>query len=78
MHKPEISVIMATFNDEKFIIESIESVLTQTFQDFEFIIINDCSTDNTLTIIQSYQERDKRIIVINNPKNMGLTKNLNY
>lgn len=77
MYNPKISVIMSTFNDEKFIAESIESILNQTFKDFEFIVINDCSTDNTLNIIKSYQEKDNRIILINNEKNLWLTKNLN-
>jgi glycosyltransferase involved in cell wall biosynthesis len=65
-----ISVIISTFNDEKFISESIESILNQTFQDFEFIIINDCSTDNTLDIITSYQKKDYRIVLINNKENL--------
>jgi glycosyltransferase involved in cell wall biosynthesis len=67
---PKISIIMSTFNDEKFVAESIESILNQTFKDFEFIIINDCSTDNTLNVIKSYQEKDDRIILINNEKNL--------
>ena len=75
MHK--ISIIMSTYNDEKFIWESIESILNQSFEDFEFIIINDCSKDNTSNIIKKYQEKDERIRVINNNKNIWLTKNLN-
>lgn len=67
---PKISVIISTFNDEDFIVESIESILSQTFKDFECIIINDCSTDNTLNIIKSYQKKDSRIILINNKKNL--------
>lgn len=74
---PKISIIMSTFNDERFISESIESILNQSFKDFEFIIINDYSTDNTLDIIKSYQKIDDRIVLINNEKNLWLTKNLN-
>lgn len=77
MFIPKISVVMSVFNDEKFIVESIKSILNQTFKDFEFIIINDCSTDKTLEIIKFYQAKDDRIVLINNKKNLGLTKNLN-
>ena len=56
---PAISVLMSAYNAEKYISESIESILNQTFNDFEFIIINDGSTDNTEKIIKSYN--DKRI-----------------
>jgi glycosyltransferase involved in cell wall biosynthesis len=73
--KPKISVIMSIYNGEKYLREAIESILNQTFTDFEFIIVNDGSTDNSLEIIQSYD--DKRIKIINNEKNIGLTKSLN-
>ena len=76
-HKPAISVIMSAYNGEKYIIESIESVLNQTFRDFEFIIINDGSTDKTLEIIKKYARIDKRIRLIDNGKNIGLIKSLN-
>ena len=71
----KISVVMSAYNAEKFIKEAIDSILSQTFPDFEFIIINDTSTDSTGSIIESY--RDPRILLINNEKNMGLTKSLN-
>ena len=60
MSSPEISVIMPAYNHEKFVGEAIESVLNQSFEDFEFIIINDGSTDNTEKVIRSYN--DRRII----------------
>ena len=75
---PTISVIMSVFNEgtrERFLREAIESILNQTFADFEFLIVNDGSTDSSLEIIQSYQ--DKRIRVINNEENIGLTRSLN-
>lgn len=59
-----ISVVMSTYNDEKYIGKTIESILNQTFQDFEFIIINDGSTDNTLKIIHNYAAQDDRIVII--------------
>jgi len=65
----KISVILSAYNAEKYIEKSIKSVLNQTFKDFEFFIINDCSTDSTLKIITEISETDDRIIVINNSIN---------
>ncbi|AND42262.1 hypothetical protein A361_24965 [Cytobacillus oceanisediminis 2691] len=73
----KISVIMSVYNNEDYLIESIESILNQTYKNFEFIITNDCSNDNSLNIIKSYAEIDERIILIDNPQNFGLTKSLN-
>ncbi|WP_440956349.1 glycosyltransferase family 2 protein [Methanosarcina sp. Mfa9] len=73
----KISIIMSVYNGENYLDESIQSILTQTFRDFEFIIINDCSTDNSLHIIEEYLEKDDRIFLINNKVNLGLTKSLN-
>ena len=76
MHKnPQISVILSVYNGEKYLREAIESILNQTFGDFEFIIVNDGSTDSSREIIQSYN--DKRIKILNNEKNIGLTRSLN-
>lgn len=72
---PAISVIMAVYNGTDFIKESIDSILDQSFTDFEFIIVNDGSTDDSLNIIEKYS--DKRIKVINNETNIGLPKSLN-
>jgi glycosyltransferase involved in cell wall biosynthesis len=72
---PKLSVIMSVHNGEKYLREAIESILNQTFTDFKFIIINDGSTDNSLAIIRSYD--DKRIRILNNGTNIGLTKSLN-
>ena len=71
----EISVVMPVFNGEKYLKEAIDSILNQTFTDFEFIIINDCSTDKSLDIIQSY--KDKRIKIINNKINLQIAESLN-
>ncbi len=70
-----ISVIMSVYNGGTYLREAIESILNQTFTDFEFIIVNDASTDNSLETIQGYQ--DERISLINNEANIGLTKALN-
>jgi len=71
MGNPKISVIMAVYNTEKYLDECVISILNQTFENFEFIIIYDISTDNSLKILRRYQKKDKRIILINNKKNMG-------
>lgn len=72
---PKVSVIMSFYNDEKYITEAVESILKQTFSDFEFITVNDGSTDGSAEIIRSFG--DKRIKLIVNKKNLGLTKSLN-
>ena len=77
MKTPKISVIMPTYNGEKYIKEAIESVLFQDEADFEFIIINDCSSDNTPQIINEYAKKDERIKVISNEENLKLPKSLN-
>ncbi len=76
LKKGLISVIMSNRNTpEEYLREAIESVLNQTYSDFEFIIVDDCSTDNSLEIIESYA--DARIKIIKNSENLGLTKSLN-
>ncbi len=72
--KPKISVIMSVYNGEKYLKEAVNSILKQTFTDFEFIIINDGSTDNTRAILESYN--DPRIFLFHQD-NIGLTKSLN-
>ncbi len=72
---PKISVIMPAYNAEKYIGEAIDSILKQTFTDFEFIIIDDCSTDSTAEIIKSYT--DERIKYYKNERNLGIANTLN-
>lgn len=67
---PKVSVVMPVYNRQKYIKSSVESILNQTFTDFEFIIINDGSTDKTLKILNGYT--DKRIKIIENEKNSGI------
>ena len=71
MTNPKISVILSAYNEEKFIRKAIESVSNQTLEDIEIIIINDGSTDTTLDIINSYADKDNRIVVIDQ-ENIGL------
>jgi len=73
--QPMISVIMPVYNGEKYIKEAIESVLSQTYTDFEFIIINDGSNDCSENIILSYE--DNRIVYLKNQENLKLIKTLN-
>jgi len=75
--KPKISVVMTIFNAEKYLRETIESILNQTFRDFELIAVNDKSTDSTLTIIKEFMKKDKRIVLVNNKRNLGPTTSLN-
>lgn len=70
-----VSVVMPVFNGERYVCEAIQSVLDQTYTNFEFIIVNDGSTDNSERLIRAFQ--DERIKVINNPINLGLVKTLN-
>lgn len=66
------SIIMPAYNAEKYIEESIRSVLNQTFADYELLIINDCSTDNTVNIVKNYQTKDPRIKLLENNQNSGV------
>lgn len=77
MKTPKVSVIMPAYNSEKYIGEAIESILNQTFTDFEFIILNDGSTDNTAKIVKEYAKKDKRIKFINSKTNKGFIASLN-
>ena len=73
--KPLISVVMSVFNSELYVKEAIDSILNQTFEDFEFIILDDGSTDKSVDIIQGYT--DSRIRFFQNDKNLGLRGSLN-
>lgn len=66
-----VSIITPAYNAEKYIAETIESVLAQTYPNWEMLIVNDCSTDNTAKIVQSYAAKDKRIKLINLTENSG-------
>ena len=76
MSFPLISVVMSVYNGEKYLAEAIKSILSQTYKSFEFIIINDGSTDKSLEIIHHYQELDDRIVLISR-ENRGLIASLN-
>jgi glycosyltransferase involved in cell wall biosynthesis len=72
----KLSVIMPVYNAEMYLDQSIQSILNQTFRDFEFIILNDGSTDRSLEIIEKYRNIDNRIVLISR-ENKGLVVSLN-
>ena len=72
MNPPLVSVIMSVYNGEKYLVQAIDSILNQTYQNFEFIIIDDCSTDNSSHILQEYAQKDSRIKIIKKEKNIGI------
>lgn len=75
---PKVSVLMPNYNCEKYIAQAIESILDQSFTDFEFIIIDDGSTDKSWEIIEEYAKKDPRIVAMRNEKNIWVqnTRNL--
>ena len=75
MSKPEVSVLLPVYNEENYLHQSINSILNQTYKNFELIIIDDGSTDKSIDIINSYN--DSRIILIKNEKNLHIAKSLN-
>ena len=68
---------MSIYNGENYLEKSVESILNQTYDNFEFLIINDGSNDNTDTILKDLKAIDSRIKVFDNNVNLGLTKSLN-
>jgi len=69
--QPSISVLLTTYNRESYVAEAIESVLAQTYEDFELVVSDDCSSDRTLEIVNDYAQRDRRIRVSVNERNLG-------
>ena len=76
MRRPKVSVLIPAYNHAKYIQETIDSVLGQSFGDFELLISDDCSTDNTVDIIKSYS--DNRIISVFFKENKGTVRSLNH
>lgn len=74
---PKISVIMPAYNAERYISEAIESILCQTFPDFELIILDDNSSDRTWELVSEYAQKDARIIAVHNEKNLDIAGNRN-
>jgi len=73
---PRVSVLMSVHNGERYLREAIESILSQTFLDFEFIIVDDASRDGTPEILEKYAKQDERVRLLLNFRNRGLTRSL--
>ncbi len=71
MQKTKFSIVMPVYKVEQYIAQSLKSVLEQTFSDFELILVDDCSPDNSIKIAQEFAKEDSRIKIITQPKNMG-------
>jgi len=78
MEKNLVSIIIPAYNAEKYIKGTLDSVLAQTYTNFEAIVVNDCSKDNTEKIIDEYVAKDSRIKKYNNPKNSGVSYTRNF
>jgi len=76
-HEPFVSILTPVYNTEKYLAECIESVLAQTYRNFEYVIVNNCSTDGTLAIAESYARKDARIRVHNNTEFLDIISNHN-
>jgi glycosyltransferase involved in cell wall biosynthesis len=75
--QPFVSVLMTAYNREKYIAEAIESVLNSSYKNFELIIVDDCSSDDTIAIAKKYEQQDSRVRVYINEKNLGDYPNRN-
>lgn len=76
-NNPLVSVLLPCYNAEQYVEETIDSLLKQTYSNFEIIALNDCSTDKTLAILNELAKKDNRIKVFNNEQNLKLIKTLN-
>lgn len=77
-HRPPVSIVISIYNGEKFLREAIESILSQTFTDFEVIVIDDGSVDSTPHLLALYEQRDPRILIHRFGGNRGLSAALNF
>ena len=75
MKGPLISIALCTYNGERYLAEQLDSIINQTFKNLEVIVVDDCSTDNTLQILANYAEMDVRIKYYQNSQNLGYNKN---
>ena len=73
-----VSVIMSVYNAETTVAKSIESLIGQTYENLEILLVDDSSTDKTLNICKEYENNFKNIHLFRNKNNLGLTKNLNF
>lgn len=77
MCEKKVSIVLPVYNGEEHVTDSIRSIMSQTYQNWELIIVNDCSTDNTLQICEKIAEEDDRVRIISNGQNLKLPNSLN-
>ena len=75
--QPKVSVVVPVYNVEKYISKCLDSLVNQTLKDIEIICIDDCSSDNSVSIIKKYMEKDKRIVLLQHKANKGLASSRN-
>ncbi len=78
VNQPFVSILTPVYNGEKFLEQCIESVLNQTYENWEYVIVNNCSTDHSLEIAEKYAKQDERISIHNNEQFLELMPNLNH
>ncbi len=76
--QPLVSFVISVYNEENFILNSLDSVLSQTYKNIELRIIDDCSTDSTYSKLLEFEKKYKNVFLYKNEKNMGLTRSLNF
>ncbi len=74
MQQPLVSIIIPNFNNQKYIAECLDSCISQTYRNIEIIVIDDCSSDNSIEMVKEYQKKDNRIQLIQNEINLGVSK----
>ena len=74
----KVDILLATYNGEQYLREQLDSIMCQTYSNFRLIISDDCSSDSTKEILEEYVEKDKRIIVFSQEKNLGVVKNFEF
>ena len=74
----KFTIIIPVYNEEKFLNQCLDSVLNQTYKNLEIICIDDCSTDNSYEILKEYQNKDSRIVLMQNPQNNGPGETKNF
>jgi len=73
--QPKVSVVMSVYNGARYVQQAVDSILSQSFQDLEFVVVDDGSTDDTMQILAAYD--DPRLVLVENERNLGLTRSLN-
>jgi|SRR5579859_2638403 len=77
MNEPKVSVVMAVYNGERYLAAAVESILRQSFSDFEFVIVDDGSTDGTPAMLNAWAAQDSRVVLVHNETNRGMAASLN-